>query len=270
MIQFGIYYNYKTQGIGQYLEAVRGFLDSRPNVTYTVFQNAREFFPCDFLITLGGDGTILNVALQAAQAGIPIIAVNCGTVGFLAEFEKDDIEKAITLALSGDYPVTMRSIVRVETGGEVFFGLNEINLSRIYGESGICMTTIGASIDDNPVDTYRGDGVIVATPTGSTAYSLSAGGSVLPPDIRAFMLTPVCCHALHRTPIVFSEDSVAKFDLSATKTDVALYCDGKLKKVLSRGATVVVRKAAFSAVFIRNKSINFYNKLLIKLNGVYC
>ncbi|MDE7330572.1 MAG: NAD(+)/NADH kinase, partial [Clostridia bacterium] len=162
----------------------------------------------DVLFVLGGDGTILSVASECAKRQVKIIGINYGHLGFLSEFEPDKLEDAVRLVQSGEYITQRRSMLEIKCGVKRYFALNDLVIQR--GTSGDNFTntvSVHAEIDGATVDNFSADGIIVSTPTGSTAYSLAAGGSVLTPDIGAFILTPICPHSLHSRPIVFSDNS---------------------------------------------------------------
>ena len=171
-------------------------------IHYDVCENVDDAEDIDVLIVLGGDGTMLKVATAVGKKGIKILGINSGNLGFLTEFEGDETESAVEL-LQGDYRSQKRGVLQVCVNGQNFFALNEVFFQRRYNEDADNnVVSVTALIDGKKVDDFVGDGIIVATPTGSTAYSLSAGGPILTPDIHAFILTPVCAHSLHNRPIV--------------------------------------------------------------------
>ncbi len=221
----------------------------------------------DVLFVLGGDGTILTVAAECAARGIKIIGINYGHVGFLAEFEREKLSEAVNLVCGGKYVTERRSMLEVECGGKKYFALNDLVIQRNTGGAHFCNTvSLHAEIDGTTVDNFSSDGIIVSTPTGSTAYSLSAGGSVLAPDIKAFILTPVCAHSLHSRPVVYSDNSILTVKPLSTDERLALIVDGKMVGELNGGEQVTVKKAQRAVEFITANDKNFFNKLLIKLN----
>ena len=229
-----------------------------------VYESVEAIGDIDVLIVLGGDGTILRVAIEAGRRGICLLGINAGHLGFLTQFEGEQVTEAVRLLCKG-FQTESRSVLQVEAEGHRYFALNDALFQRSYDANAdnnvVC---IGAEIDGKKVDDFVGDGIIVSTPTGSTAYSLSAGGSILTPDIGAFILTPVCAHSLHNRPIVYGDASVMRVTFAEGEPAPSLYCDGRLCCVLHGGAATV-RKADFSVRFVRSED-NFFDKLLFKLN----
>lgn len=235
-------------------------------IAFETYFAPEEIASPDVLIVLGGDGTILKAAIEAGKRGIDLLGINSGNLGFLTEFEGEQIEKAVDL-IAGKYEAEERSVLCVRAGGKEFFALNEAVFQRRYREGADDnVVEISAFIDGKKVDAFVGDGIIVSTPTGSTAYSLSAGGPILTPDIRAFILTPICAHSLHNRPIVYSDESVMRVDLSEAKNEVSLFCDGRFCGAFGEEDLVSVKRADFSVRFIKSKDNNFFDKLLFKLN----
>lgn len=221
----------------------------------------------DVMFVLGGDGTILMIASECAARGIKIIGINYGHVGFLAEFEPEKLNDAVDLVLSGNYSIQKRSMLKVDCGDKQFYALNDLVVQRsTYGENFANAVNLHAEIDGATVDNFSSDGIIVSTPTGSTAYSLSAGGSILAPELDAFILTPICAHSLHSRPVVFSDRSVLKIRSVNAKSPLMFAVDGKIAGELKNGELITVTKSDKAAEFITAADNNFFNKLLIKLS----
>lgn len=221
----------------------------------------------DVLFVLGGDGTILMVASECAARGVKIIGINYGHVGFLAEFEPERLNDAVDLVLSDKYSVQKRSMLKIESEGKFFYALNDLVVQRsTNGENFANAVNLHAEIDGATVDNFSSDGIIVSTPTGSTAYSLSAGGSILAPELDAFILTPICAHSLHSRPVVFSDSSVLKIRPVNAKLPLVFAIDGKIAGKVKNDGLITVTKAERSAEFITTAGKNFFNKLLIKLS----
>lgn len=263
----GIYYNKKYFANNKfYLNKITDFL-SEKNFGFKIVDNKEDIFCIDVLIVLGGDGTILTVASKCAEAGIPIMGINYGHMGFLAEFERDKLNNALELLASGKYNTQKRSMLKILCGGNVFYALNDLVIQRSTSGNGFCNTiNISAEIDGSMVDRFLADGIIVSTPTGSTAYSLAAGGSILTPDINAFILTPICAHSLHSRPIVFSDISTLKLYPTETNTALNIVVDGVAISSLEQFTEITVTKADFAVEFITAEDSDFFNKLLFKLN----
>ncbi len=221
----------------------------------------------DVLFVLGGDGTILTVASECAARGVKIIGINYGHMGFLAEFEPEKVDDAAELVLSGKYDVQKRSMLKVQCNDKIYYALNDLVIQRSTdGENFTNTVNLHAEIDGTTVDNFSSDGIIVSTPTGSTAYSLAAGGSVLSPELEAFILTPICAHSLHSRPVVFSNTSLLKLNAVNSKVPLVLAVDGKIVGEAGADDKIFVTKAERPAEFITSADKNFFNKLLIKLN----
>ncbi len=213
----------------------------------------------DVMITIGGDGTILRIVNFCAERKVPILGVNMGHVGFLTEFEPGSIGRIPELLLTRRYDLDERSLLEISFDQKTFYGLNEVVLTR----QGNRMLDIQAEVGGKLIDRYRLDGIILSTPTGSTAYSLSAGGPVMAPNSDAFALTPINSHSLHSRPIILSDEEMVT--LTKLGGGAALVVvDGN--EVGEASTPVSVRKADRRAAFVRDKGSNFYAKLLSKLN----
>lgn len=220
----------------------------------------------DVLFVLGGDGTILTVATECAKRGVKIIGINYGHIGFLTEFEADRIDEAVSLVIQGNYKLQKRNLLEINYG-ESFLALNDVAIQRNTGAVNFNNTvSIRAEIDGTTVDNFSSDGIIVGTPTGSTAYSLSAGGSVLSPNLHAFSLTPICAHSLHSRPIVFSDEAVVTISPISCREPLVIIVDGKVVGKLPAGERIEIKKSRFSAEFITRGEEDFFKKLLIKLS----
>ena len=264
-MKVGVYWNRATKKLLSVrvalIEALRG-----AGIPFAEFAEVDVIGGVDVLVVLGGDGTILKVAIEAGRRGIRVLGINAGNLGFLTEFEGDQVQEAVRL-LSGKYDTERRSVLEVVVNGNSFYALNEAVFQRRYEpEADDNVVAVCAEIDGKKVDEFVGDGIIISTPTGSTAYSLSAGGSILTPGIAAFILTPVCAHSLHNRPIVYADSSLLRVRLSERRAGVALYCDGKPVGDLHYGDKILLKKADFGVEFIKNKDSNFFDRLLFKLN----
>lgn len=229
--------------------------------------SSRELDGIDVLLVLGGDGTILMVASECARRGIKIIGINYGHIGFLSEFEQEKLDAALDLLCSGRFVTERRSMLKVEMNGKTYLALNDFVIQRsTYGNKYCNTINVEATINGSLVDNYLSDGIIVSTPTGSTAYSLAAGGSVLTPDINAFILTPLCAHSLHSRPIVFSDDSSLNLCYKKDNTAVNVSIDGIVVGEYENGLTATVTKSEYCTEFITSANVNFFDKLLSKLS----
>lgn len=217
----------------------------------------------DRLAVLGGDGTVLRAARRASEFGIPLIGVNFGTLGFLTEFERDEVGRAVGPLLDEACPVLPRAMLEVFFGGRSVHLLNELALLRgVSPDSGSGVVKISVEIDGSFAGDFSADGLIVATPTGSTAYSLSAGGSIMTPDCETFLLTPVCAHSLKSRPIACSDKSVLTFSF---REPVVLYGDGEFLGEIRGEEALTVRKSPRKALFLTRDPRGFFRRLTGKL-----
>mgnify|MGYP002521210401 FL=1 len=218
----------------------------------------------DGVFVIGGDGTILRRTEYANENGVPIIGINAGKLGFLSEFERAEIPEAVEMFLNGELVKDLRATLLVKFKGKKYYALNDAVVQRLYNDMHGAVLTAGVEIDDVKVDTVCGDGVIVATPTGSTAYSLSAGGAILAPGINAFLITPIAAHSFSQRPVVYSSSSKCVVTLLAGDS-TALVIDGKMVETMGKGENVEIVKADKPTIFLRRKTFNFFDRLTEKL-----
>lgn len=242
---------------------------ARPDFVYLPLEAV--YAEANVLIVLGGDGTILEAARRAAPRGTPVLGINLGRLGYMAELELSELDQLKRL-FTGEYTLESRSMLRVEllsTSGELksfCYALNDAvisngSISRIVDlelyESGTLVTS------------YRADGLIVATPTGSTAYSLSAGGAVVDPQVPCFCVTPICPHSFVARPMIFSDCSVLEIrNTCAREKMLYLTVDGKMNFELYRNQRVQIMKSDLRTRLIRLKPCGFYRKLRQKMNDL--
>ncbi|MDE5943791.1 MAG: NAD(+)/NADH kinase [Clostridia bacterium] len=263
----GIYYNknYLTEN-KPYSEKITKSLEKH-GATCVCVNDYCDLDGLDILFVLGGDGTILNVASECARRGVKIIGVNYGHLGFLAEFEREKLDDAIELVCSGNYKTEKRSLLEVEYNGKSYLALNDLVVQRNTGGNSFSNTVrFQAKIDGSIVDNFAADGIIVSTPTGSTAYSLSAGGSVLTPDLNAFIMTPICAHSLHSRPVVYNDNSLLEILTADDSTPLNIVIDGIVVCGTGKNTFVKVKKSPIFIEFITGSGSDFFNKLFIKLN----
>ncbi len=223
----------------------------------------------ELVIVLGGDGTILRAAEMVRGAAVPLLGVNLGHVGFLAESERDNLALAVRRALDRDYEVEERLAlsVRVKIKGEVVYETWALNEATVEKASRERMLEVVIEVDGRPVSSFGCDGVVMSTPTGSTAYSFSAGGPVLWPDLDAMLLVPLSPHALFGRPLVVGPESVFAVEvLARTQGTGVLWCDGRRTHDLAPGARVVVRKSKIPVRLARLHQGPFTDRLVNKFN----
>lgn len=223
----------------------------------------------DILIVMGGDGTILEAARRASQRGTPILGINMGRLGYMAELEMRELDQLHRL-FTGDYELEKRSMLRVELraqGGELRSFCYALNDAVISNGSVSRIIDLELSESGTPVTTYRADGLIIATPTGSTAYSMSAGGAIVDPRVECFCVTPICPHSFIARPLIFSDKSVLEVrNISVREKMLYLTVDGKMNFELYRNQTVRITKSSLETKLIRLKPCGFYKKLRQKMN----
>jgi len=220
----------------------------------------------EMVIVLGGDGTLLRAADLARAAGTPLLGVNLGHVGFLAEAERADLAATVDKVAAGEYDVEERMTVDVvvrQNGGVTHSGwaLNEVSVEKASRQR---MLELVAEIDGRPLSRWGCDGVVCATPTGSTAYAFSAGGPVVWPEVEALLVVPISAHALFARPMVVSPHSVVALELLAVTSGGVLWCDGRRQIEVPPGARVEVRRGVRPVRLARLHQTPFTDRLVTK------
>jgi len=230
---------------------------------------ASEVVPDDveLAVVLGGDGAILRACRQFGEQQRPILGVNLGRLGFLADLSPEEFQQRIQCIERRDFRVVHHLMFECEHrtadgSCDVFAGLNEV---AVLAAASLAMVDIELTIDDERVTTYSGDGLIVSTPVGSTAHSLSAGGPILRQDLQAFVITPVCPHTLSNRPLVDDADCEYVMRVPEAPPGVMLVIDGQIKRPLAPGDTVTVRRAKVTFQLARISGHSFYGTLHRKL-----
>ena len=222
-------------------------------------------FEADFAISMGGDGTFLRTASMVGHKEIPILGVNTGRLGFLADINAADIEHTFEALYTDDYSVETRAVIQVDTSGEPLQGypcaLNDVAILKRDSAS---MITIHATINGETLTTYQADGLIMSTPTGSTAYSLSVGGPIIVPGTRVFSLTAVAPHSLNVRPIVVSEDSVIELTVKTRSHNFLVALDGRSEK-LPDSTRLTLRKAPYRVQVIKRSGTRYFHTLREKM-----
>jgi len=235
---------------------------------YKLFYSYKELNNTfDFLITVGGDGTILRAVTYVRENNIPIVGINTGRLGFLATIQKNNISKAIDLIVNNKYVIKERSLLCVSTKPEienlteVNFALNEVSVSRKNTAS---MINIKTYIDGEYLTTYWADGLIIATPTGSTGYSLSCGGPIIMPSAKSFALTPIAPHNLSARPLVVPDDSEITYTVSGRENKFFLSLDTRITTI-DNHTEVRIEKADFTLKMVQISEQSFLKTLRSKL-----
>ncbi len=243
---------------------------NRNKLPFTFLPMDDVYATADLMVVLGGDGTILETARRAALRQTPILGINLGRVGYMAELEMNELDLLDKLfSRAPEYTVEHRSMLHVEllnTAGEVrttAYGLNDAVITN-----GSIARIVDVELSENgvPVTTCRSDGLIVATPTGSTAYSMSAGGPVADPRVKCFCVTPICPHTLSNRPIIFPDTAVLEIkNVCQREKMLFLTVDGRTNCELYRGEVVRITKSPMETRLIRLKEWGFYHKLRTKM-----
>ncbi|MBQ7913569.1 MAG: NAD(+)/NADH kinase [Clostridia bacterium] len=234
------------------------------------FNAYNEVDGVDVVLVLGGDGAILHSAVYAARKNIKVIGINYGTLGFLAEYEKSERErvKELLSALeAGICRIVKRSMLQLDIGEKTYYALNEIAIQRDYGLLSMNSKQI-LKLDIQAKegrDEIAGDGVLICTPTGSTAYSLSAGGAILTPEVPVFMMTPICAFSMRARPIVFADTDVFTVQIQSGKA--IIQADGGVVAALPEGIEIRIQKAPFTADFPIQDNSDFFARVRNKLNN---
>lgn len=224
-------------------------------------QEAAETFikGCDAVLVLGGDGTLLMVSKICARFAVPVMGINMGRLGFLSEAELSETEKAAKALASGNYLIEDRMMLCCRVDGRELYALNEVVLHRSTDER---MIRLSVSADGQAVDRFYADGVLAASPTGSTAYNLSAGGPIASPGAQVMLLTPICAHTLRARPYVFAAEE--RLEISSEGQTVIAIDGAEVSR--GRNCGVQVYRAPFRARFIKISHRSFYQRLNSKLN----
>ncbi|MFD5427093.1 NAD kinase [Streptomyces sp. NPDC127084] len=238
-----------------------------PDAVETVPEATPEVLDgCELLIVLGGDGTLLRGAEFARASGVPMLGVNLGRVGFLAEAERDDLDKVVDRVVTRAYEVEERMTldVAVRSNGDVVhrdWALNEAAVQKVSAER---MLEVVLEIDGRPVTAFGCDGIVCATPTGSTAYAFSAGGPVVWPEVEALLMVPISAHALFAKPLVTSPASVLAVEVQPNTPHGVLWCDGRRAVQLPHAARVEVRRGEVPVRLARLHHASFTDRLVAK------
>lgn len=241
------------------------FSDVHPDVIAT--SSSEMYKSVDFVVVIGGDGTILRVARSAAIFDTPILGINFGTLGYLADGEKVNAIDAIEKVLNGDFTIENRMMLEpyVERGcvsHEINLALNEVCITN-----SVCSRMIKLSVEVNGeyFDTFRADGIIVSTPTGSTAYNLSAGGPILSPHTELMTITHICPHTLYARPFVIDGNDVVRIRVQSNYNNVQMSCDGQSTVQMKNDDVIVVKKSRYVTRIIKTTNMNFYDILRRKM-----
>lgn len=222
-------------------------------------------FTADIALSIGGDGTFLNTASRIGDKGIPILGVNIGRLGFLVDVSDDNLIKALQTIIDGEYKIEERTLLHVETSdGTVLenpYALNEVAILKQDISSMIAINTI---VNGEAVHTYEADGLLIATPTGSTAYSLSVGGPIITPQAQNFILSPVASHSLNVRPLIIPDNWVIELDVFSRTYSYMIAIDGR-SQTMDDKTKLRIKKAGYTIKLIKQHEHTFFDTLKNKL-----
>lgn len=230
---------------------------------------ARDVVPegCDLIIVLGGDGTLLSAARAIGKREIPLFPVNLGGLGFLTAITIDEVFLELERALRGEHRIAKRKLLNTELvrGGKTVVAYDALNDAVLTKASIARMIDLQSYVDEQFVANYKADGLIICTPTGSTAYSLAAGGPIIFPSVPAICMTPICPHMLTNRPVLVPETSVIRIISGGPDESVYLTIDGQTGNPIREGDTIICRSSQFSLNLVRPPRMMFFDVLRQKL-----
>lgn len=226
----------------------------------------------ELVIALGGDGTILDCAKRMAKRGKPILGINLGHLGYMAELEMDELS-SLSRVIEGDYTIDERSMISIDvlkTDGTVKYSAHALNDAVISTGSVSRIINLELYAQDSLVTSYRADGLIISTPTGSTAYAMSAGGSIADPKVHCTLVTPICPHSFIARQLIFSDETDIKVrNVSVREKSLMLTVDGKTGCEIFRDETVCVTRSPLTVKLVRLNDCSFYEILSKKMKHNY-
>jgi NAD+ kinase len=235
---------------------------------YKTFQSHKELDASfDIMISIGGDGTILRAATLVRDSGIPILGVNAGRLGFLAMVQKDEIAEFLQLIIEKKYTISERNLISLSGTpdipeiSDINFAMNEISVSRKDTTS---MITIETYLNDEFLNSYWADGLIISTPTGSTGYSLSCGGPILTPNVSSLVITPIAPHNLNARPLVIPDDTVIKLKITGREEQYLVSLDSRIASVKNE-SVLTIKKTPFKIKMVEVQEETFLKTLRNKL-----
>lgn len=240
-----------------------GFTFTKP---VKIFKSSQELDPDTYcMISIGGDGTLLDTITLLQDSGIPVLGINTGRLGFLSAVSTEEVDMAARMLLSGEFTLDRRTLLQLVAPDDLFgnfsFALNELTVLKRDTST---MISISAYVDGQFLNTYWADGLIIATPTGSTGYSLSCGGPIISPDSRNFIITPIATHNLTVRPIVIPDTSNVKLRISGRSQEYLVVLDSR-SRPLSTSVELVIKKARFSINLICLGQKDFFKTIRNKL-----
>lgn len=235
------------------------------NFNFSYFKEDESVPSVDFLLSLGGDGTLLSAVRNAREKSIPVLGVHLGELGFLSITTPDNIISKLNAILKGNYSIEERIVLnaKISNSEKIYFATNDL---VIQNQNSYRITSLSFSVNDQEVGQYKSDGIIVSTPTGSTAYSLSAGGPIVQPDVFSILVTPIAPHSLTSRPLVLPSNVKITFDFQgSSETSLNLICDGQQIIHFSKNETITIVKSSNNLKFITFDDYDYYEILRKKM-----
>ncbi len=233
--------------------------------TFSSYSDLDQSF--DILVSIGGDGTILRAATYVRNSGIPIVGINAGRLGFLAKVQKENIDSFLQIVINKEYTLSERTLLNLDCNPSINelhqlnFAMNEVTVSRKDTTS---MITIETSLNDEYLNSYWADGLIISTPTGSTGYSLSCGGPVLTPDVKSLVITPIAPHNLNARPLVIPDNTEIKLKVSGREENYLVSLDSRIISI-SNNTILTIKKSDFKINMVEIPNETFLKTLRNKL-----
>lgn len=230
-----------------------------------LFKQSKDIQNLDFLFSIGGDGTLLDAIPYVHDLGVPILGINLGRLGFLSSVSKNEMQKAISHIYDGSYQLEQRALLRLEQPADIFGRLNfALNDLTIYRNTNTSLISVQVFINDVFLNTYWGDGLIIATPTGSTAYSMSVGGPILTPGSENFVIAPIASHNLTVRPIVIQDNAKIRLKIDGREDEYLLTMDSR-QTLISKTQEIKIKKCNFKINLVQMPGQNFFSTIREKL-----
>lgn len=279
MIRFALFENSDKPDAARWAEKAARYLISKdavccvrtelmaqlsPDLLNKVKPSAVEDFGkyADIVISFGGDGTMLSASRALINSDIPIMGFNVGKLGFLAEFSVNELEKSLDALLDGKYRIVDRDILETTINGEILYGLNDFVIEKKVSSR---MITVSVWANDHYIGDYRADGIIITTPTGSTAYSLSCGGPILAPQTSVICITPICPHSLTHRPLVIPNSNELRIQITSPNGQASFVADGHVEKTITNDDIVYINQSALRVKLVKPIDSSFYDLIRNKL-----
>ncbi len=275
----GLFGKYGSSDVEHALNTVRGLLaeagakvllgdTTAAEIRGERILDTKQYHELDFAIVVGGDGTLLHAARSLAPFRVPIVGINLGRLGFLTDIPVEEIEQGLQAVIDGDYRIEERAMIQTTVykeneGIHAYLSLNDTVISK--GDTGR-LIEMSIHVGDEFISRTRSDGLIISTPTGSTAYALAAGGPIIEPTLPVFVLVPICPHTLSNRPIILNQQSTIKIsDIQLTDNHATLAVDGIIVQTLTGGETVEINQAEHALKLIRIDKHSYFESLRVKL-----